>query len=139
MSPAELALAVAWLRRHAPDSIALRHFPEPPTNGATNMHGHKNPWVICTLCHGDGHVVNPAIDAGGISGEEMDADPDFREAYLAGAYDVPCNRCGGSGKVRAAELERLEREAVDRAADRRLEAAESGDVEAFLTAGDPRW
>jgi hypothetical protein len=99
----------------------------------------RGKWVICTLCHGDGKHVNPSIDAGGISAEDFADDPDFAESYMRGDYDVPCNRCGGSGKLRADELERIEREEGERAAARRLAAREDGDAEGYYTANDPRW
>lgn len=99
----------------------------------------SSPWIVCTLCRGDGSVVNPSIDAGGIPADELDADPDFRDAYLAGAYDITCPRCNGRRVVREAELEGIERRAAAAAADRRLEARESGDVEGYLTAGDARF
>lgn len=96
-------------------------------------------WIICTLCSGDGHYVNPAIDSHGISAEELADDPEFAEQYMSGAYDEQCRRCGGTGKVLAAdmpEILRLEDCAIE---DRRLAAAEDGDVEGWLTASDRRW
>ena len=50
---------------------------------------------VCSTCNGKGSHVNPSIDASGISGEDFDADPDFKEDYLSGAYSVPCYGCGG--------------------------------------------
>lgn len=88
-------------------------------------------WLICDLCGGDGHYVNPAIDAGGLSAEDLNDDPDFAERYLSGVYDVQCHACGGTGKVRAY--------AEDRTEERRQAAREDGDVEAYLTASDRRW
>ena len=67
-------------------------------------------------------MVNPNIDAHGISGEEMHADPDFAEDYRNGVYDIPCNACDGTGKMRESDQQRLE----EAAADRRLSAAEDG-------------
>jgi len=49
---------------------------------------------VCPTCNGRGRLVNPSIDAGGVSPEELD-DPDFREDYLAGMYDMTCPECGG--------------------------------------------
>ena len=54
---------------------------------------------ICGCCSGKGTHVNPAIDGHGLSQEEMDEDPDFREDYFAGKYDVSCEDCGGTGRV----------------------------------------
>ena len=97
-----------------------------------------SPWVICSLCQGNGSHVNPAIDAGGLGAEDF-SDDDFREAYMAGVYDVPCVRCGGSGKIREDDLRRLEAEAIERARERRESAREDGDWEAYRDASDPRW
>lgn len=52
-------------------------------------------YEVCDLCEGQGKHVNPSIDCGGISAEEMYEDPDFAEAYFGGAFDVPCNQCRG--------------------------------------------
>jgi len=50
---------------------------------------------VCSTCEGKGTHVNPSIDAHGISEEEFDEDPDFREDYFSGRYDVQCNECHG--------------------------------------------
>lgn len=99
------------------------------------MTDHKDPWVICPACSGEGACVNPAIDAGGLSADDFADDPDFAEAYFDGDYDEACRACAGTGKVRQSHIDRLH-EAVD---DRRLAAMEDGDVEGYLTAGDLRW
>lgn len=52
-------------------------------------------YEVCDRCRGTGKHVNPNVDGNGISGEEFDADPDFREAYFSGAYDVQCSVCNG--------------------------------------------
>ena len=52
-------------------------------------------YITCELCSGKGTHVNPSIDAHGISEREFDEDPDFREEYFAGTYDVSCYRCQG--------------------------------------------
>lgn len=58
----------------------------------------------CWQCGGKGTMVNPSIDAGGISGDVFDDDPDFREAYFSGAYDVTCSACRGNGHSREVQL-----------------------------------
>jgi hypothetical protein len=50
---------------------------------------------VCETCEGRGRHVNPSIDAHGISREEFDEDPDFRENYFLGTYDVECAECHG--------------------------------------------
>lgn len=99
----------------------------------------QSAWVICGLCNGDQKVVNPSIDAGGLSREDFDDDPDFAEAYMSGAYDIQCPRCNGRGSIRESDQRRI----IDRehaaADDRRLAAREDGDFEGYCTAGDARW
>jgi hypothetical protein len=50
---------------------------------------------VCSRCGGEGKHTNPSIDGNGLSREEFDEDPDFREAYFSGVYDVQCEECGG--------------------------------------------
>jgi len=50
---------------------------------------------VCPDCDGHGTHVNPAIDGHGISNEEFAEDPDFRESYYRGDYDVRCEVCKG--------------------------------------------
>jgi hypothetical protein len=54
-------------------------------------------YEVCPTCEGKGSHTNPSIDASGISWEEED--PDFREDYLGGVYDVPCYQCHGNRVV----------------------------------------
>lgn len=56
-------------------------------------------WEVCPVCDGKGTHVNPAIDCGGLTGEDFADDPDFCHDYFAGAYDQPCNHCGGRTTV----------------------------------------
>ena len=65
---------------------------------------------ICDLCEGRGSVVNPSIDAGGISEDEFDADPEFRESYSSGAYNISCTKCGGRGRNPVVNYEKLSEE-----------------------------
>lgn len=50
---------------------------------------------VCGTCDGRGKHVNPSIDSHGLTALDFDEDPDFRENYLSGMYDVSCNECGG--------------------------------------------
>lgn len=50
---------------------------------------------VCSECLGKGQTVNPAIDGNGLSSEDFDEGPDFREDYFSGAYDVVCRECKG--------------------------------------------
>tara|TARA_Y100000034_G_scaffold114215_1_gene150056 strand:- start:686 stop:1159 length:474 start_codon:yes stop_codon:yes gene_type:complete len=56
-------------------------------------------WVVCDTCQGKGTHVNPSIDAGGLSREDFDEDPDFAEEYTSGRYDVQCYECKGQRVV----------------------------------------
>lgn len=51
--------------------------------------------VVCPQCDGKGTMVNPSVDAGGISEFEFAQDPEFRRAYFSGVYDVTCSQCKG--------------------------------------------
>ncbi len=64
-------------------------------------------FVVCYRCEGKGTHVNPAIDGNGISREDFDADPDFHEAYMAGAYDQTCSLCKGARVVSEVDRTRL--------------------------------
>lgn len=57
-------------------------------------------WEICSRCSGDGHHSNPAIDGNGITSSEWgEWDPEERDDYMSGRYDVSCEECRSSGKV----------------------------------------
>lgn len=56
-------------------------------------------YEMCDVCQGKGHHVNPDIDRHGISEEEFYDDPDFREEYMSGTYDVTCRWCRGEKVV----------------------------------------
>ncbi len=64
-------------------------------------------WAICERCDGDGQHDHPAF-SNGITASEWadDWDEESRETYLRGGYDVPCDDCGGSGKVRVPDLDK---------------------------------
>lgn len=54
---------------------------------------------VCPDCEGKGTYVNPAIDSHGLTSEDFDEDPDFREDYMRGRYDVRCKSCDGERVV----------------------------------------
>lgn len=56
---------------------------------------HKAAYTVCPVCDGKGSHVDPAIDGNGLSAEDFADDPDFREAYFGGSYDVQCSGCRG--------------------------------------------
>jgi hypothetical protein len=51
-------------------------------------------YEVCPRCEGSGKHDHPAF-SNGITQEEFDEDPDFREAYFEGHYDVTCEECRG--------------------------------------------
>lgn len=67
-------------------------------HGLRLTHGQYR-WAICDRCQGSGAVDNPAFSNGITSSEWAEWDPEDRQDYLAGRYDVPCSGCHGSGKV----------------------------------------
>ena len=67
---------------------------------------------VCPLCDGRGKVVNPSIDAHGLSREDFDEDPDFEESYFRGDYDIPCTLCRGE-KVVPVPLQKVWQDEID--------------------------
>jgi hypothetical protein len=61
-------------------------------------HSLPSRWEICDRCRGNGKHDHPAF-ANGLTQEDFDQDPDFREEYMRGRYDVRCDECRGAGKV----------------------------------------
>ena len=95
----------------------------------------KTKWIICPVCEGEGKTVNPAIDCNGLTAEDFNEDPDFRENYMSGMYDITCRGCNGQRVVTQERIEELEQNAQDR----RLAARENGDFEGYLGAHDWRF
>jgi hypothetical protein len=89
-------------------------------------------WEVCPTCNGRGRHVNPAIDCNGITAEDFDQEPGFREEYMAGMYDVRCYNCDGKrvvpvmdrDKMDDAELERIDGEIAEDDDFRRMQEAE---------------
>jgi hypothetical protein len=86
---------------------------------------------VCERCRGEGSHVNPNIDGHGLSQEDFDEDPDFKENYMSGVYDVQCEECKGLRVVDVPDIESLpkelqedywRREQADRDSDAEVEA-----------------
>ncbi len=77
-------------------------------------------YEVCSTCEGRGKHVNPSIDSNGISAEDFDEDPDFRESYLSGAYDVTCYGCKGQRVVLDVDWDNVE-PAIQKRIDAKLE------------------
>ena len=99
--------------------------------------------VPCPVCQGRGSYVNPAIDAGGLTPEQLSEfdDDDGGNSYLDGAFDQTCSACGGTGvypeidrektnpealALADEQAERDEEEAHERWCDRQTMRAEMG-------------
>jgi len=88
----------------------------------------QQPWVICPECNGEGTIVHPACSVW--TQDDIAEDPDSFEEMMRGTYDVTCNTCHGSGKIREPTEEELQ-DQIDLANDARTRAAENGDAEAY--------
>lgn len=90
---------------------------------------HDIPWryQVCGTCEGRGTHVNPSVDSQGISEEEFAEDPDFRENYMSGMYDVTCGECGGQRVVAEPDWDALKGkpELLEKLEDAMNEAASS--------------
>jgi len=62
---------------------------------------------ICHRCDGEGTHVNPNIDGNGLTAEDFAEDPDFRESYMSGVYDVRCEECNGEKIVKVPNVDFL--------------------------------
>ncbi len=91
----------------------------------------QSKFEVCGQCQGSGTMVDPRVDAGGLSQEDFDEDPEFREDYFSGRYDMRCNQCKGQRVVPALIfpkaiqefLESWERDSWDDAAESAAERA----------------
>ena len=54
-------------------------------------------WCICGHC--DGRGTSSSYLGAFTASEWREQDDDFKEDYMAGHYDRPCDDCGGTGKV----------------------------------------
>jgi hypothetical protein len=63
--------------------------------GVEHEYYHPSHFEVCPHCEGAGKHVNPAIDGHGLSQEDFDEDPSFKENYFSGVYDIECECCKG--------------------------------------------
>lgn len=64
-------------------------------------------FAVCNTCEGEGKHVNPDIDRNGLTAEDFEEDPDFRDDYFSGVYDVICSECKGEKVVPVVDSESL--------------------------------
>lgn len=58
-------------------------------------------WEVCPGCEGSGTELYGSLKGYAFSAEEWNnEDPDFREDYMSGNYDVPCSECRGRTTVK---------------------------------------
>lgn len=67
-------------------------------------------YAVCPVCLGKGTHVNPSIDCNGLSSEDFNDDPDFREDYFSGRYDQQCDTCNGDRVVLEADRDKMGKE-----------------------------
>lgn len=114
--PKAMTIVVA-IRAEGPDGEDVETFVKFPAH-----------FTVCGTCEGRGTHVNPSIDSNGISEEDFEQDPDFRESYFAGRYDVTCVECGGKRVTPAINHETLSpAQAADFAAYVKAEDARAAD------------
>lgn len=70
-------------------------------------------YVVCDCCEGSGKVVNPNIDAGGLTYDDFYDDPDFEEDYFSGRHDVMCPTCDGLRVIAVPEFPKWLQELID--------------------------
>lgn len=89
-------------------------------------------YEVCGRCEGTGKHVNPSVDGHGISAEEFAEDPDFKEAYFSGVYDVTCHDCKGLRVVPVLDEEAFNSPAKQKLLKRIHDAAQaSAEVDAM--------
>ncbi len=80
-----------------------------PTDGDEVITRKRLPckFITCYSCDGKGKHVNPDIDSHGLTEEDFERDPQFREDYFKGRYDVTCYNCAGKRVIPAIDKDRL--------------------------------
>jgi len=64
-------------------------------------------YEVCPRCGGEGRHTDPAVDGNGLDANDFAEDPDFREDYFSGVYDVVCEECKGQKVVAAVDYDSL--------------------------------
>mgnify|MGYP001000617578 CR=1 FL=1 len=68
---------------------------------------------VCPVCDGNGTHCNKNIDGNGLTQEDFEDDPDFRESYFRGDYDVTCCECNGRNVVKVMDHDAMSQDASD--------------------------
>lgn len=69
--------------------------------------------AVCPGCNGDGTELRGGLKGCVISDESL-SDPDFRQSYFGGDYDVACSECKGLRVVDVVDEDRLTPKMKDR-------------------------
>lgn len=83
-------------------------------------------FIVCPRCRGEGTIVNPEIDGNGLTSSDFDEDPDFRENYFSGVYDISCPCCNGQRVTTRKEYNDFIKQDSQRREDRLVYLQESG-------------
>ncbi|MBO2006619.1 hypothetical protein J4732_03390 [Serratia marcescens] len=87
----------------------------------------KFKYIICHQCEGHGTMENPAFENGFTQSEMAEWEPEMREKYFAGAFDVRCNVCAGDGKLSVPNVAAMSFRTTVLAARRRDERLQAAD------------
>lgn len=94
-------------------------------------------WIICPQC--DGHATDRGrsveCDGGGFTASEWaDQDQDFRDDYLSGVYDRPCDHCKGLGRIEVPDRNCLNRHQLKLLAEYNRQQRDFAEIDAIHAA-----
>lgn len=69
--------------------------------------------IVCDECGGEGTELRGSLKGHVVSDESL-SDPDFRQSYFGGDYDVPCSCCEGKRVIDVVDEENLTPKMADR-------------------------
>lgn len=76
----------------------------------------KLKFEVCPACHGTAKMVDPNMDCGGLTAEDIaeieEEDPGFMERYKRGHYDVTCSTCKGRAVVPGIDRQNTPKEII---------------------------
>jgi len=65
-------------------------------------------WEDCSFCDGTGKTLRGGLAGAVFTAEDINEDPEFFEDMANGAFDVPCDKCKGSGAMKAYDLDEID-------------------------------
>lgn len=84
-------------------------------------------WEICGRCSGEGK--SSAYLGAYTADRWAEQDDDFKDDYIGGKYDRPCEHCNGSGKRPVADRSRMSKEQWRAYRDQQRDIQESRSIE----------